>query len=104
MLRGVFGSNTRHEGGASEEVFEETMKVLQDIFANKATATLRLRHNSVMKFVNWKRSVSEDLADNTMPVDEQTLYDYVCFLRVAKAAKSIAKNFCGILVVLGRGI
>eukprot|EP00971_Amphidinium_carterae_P067626 1339113-Amphidinium_carterae.1 len=69
------------------------MKVLQDIFANKATATLRLRHNSVMKFVNWKRSVSEDLADNTLPVDEQTLYDYVCFLRVAKAAKSTAKNF-----------
>eukprot|EP00971_Amphidinium_carterae_P243856 4842921-Amphidinium_carterae.1 len=50
-----------------EEVFEEAMKVLQDIFANKATATLRLRHNSAMKFVNWKRSVSEDLADNTLP-------------------------------------
>eukprot|EP00971_Amphidinium_carterae_P080288 1588524-Amphidinium_carterae.6 len=62
-----------------EEVFEDALKVLRDIFASKATATLRLRHNSVMKFVNWRRSISEDLANNTLPVDEQTLYDYVCF-------------------------
>eukprot|EP00971_Amphidinium_carterae_P267312 5302499-Amphidinium_carterae.1 len=63
-----------------EDVFEDVMKVFKDIFTNKATARLRLRHNSVMKFINWKLLMSQDLADNTLPVDEQTLQDYVCFL------------------------
>eukprot|EP00971_Amphidinium_carterae_P171785 3405739-Amphidinium_carterae.3 len=62
-----------------DDVFGDAMKVLKDIFANTATARLRL--------------MSEDLADNTLPGDEQMLYNYVCFLRVDKAAKSIAKSF-----------
>ena len=77
-------------------------QIIDDVFAKRASSTLRTRSTSMLQFIRWRSSVG--LETPPFPIDESEAYDYICFLRSEGAPKSKAPrfreaaNFCGALL------
>ncbi|CAE7223053.1 unnamed protein product [Symbiodinium natans] len=71
---------------------ETAKKILLDVFARKATATLRSRAGSLLQYLRWVRVSYVDRI-TIFPLEEVRLYNYVCFLRENSAPPTKAERF-----------
>eukprot|EP00435_Cladocopium_sp_Y103_P074221 s101_g47.t1 len=68
-------------------------QVVHDAFSSKATATLNSRASSLLAFGRWKRSLCLGSSAGIFPVTEEMAYEYLCELRICKAAPSKGRRF-----------
>lgn len=78
------------QAGKSEDF---VFQIVADVFAGKATSTLKSRAASLLSFGRWKRAVNSDRVPGLFPITEQLAYDYLCELRRTKAASSKRSRF-----------
>lgn len=60
---------------------EYNWQVIQDVFENKSTSTLRTRAASLLAFGRWKKSLHGDESTSIFPMSEDVAYEYLCDLR-----------------------
>ena len=68
-------------------------QVISDAFSNKSAATLRARSASLLSFGRWKKTAYPGSIGGIFPITEEMAYDYLCDLRVTKAAPSRGTRF-----------
>ena len=76
-----------------EKSEDDIYEVLQDVFARKATKTLRTRAASLLALGRWKRIISGVDGCGIFPISEELAYRYLCDLRRNNAAVSKRKRF-----------
>ena len=89
LLEGQGQQNQLAEQLSRTSSLQDKMIVLQDVFAAKATSTLRVRALDLTKFVNWGKKVGADID----PVREEVAYAYCRHLIESKAAATSVKRF-----------
>eukprot|EP00435_Cladocopium_sp_Y103_P070975 s73_g36.t1 len=68
-------------------------QVVADSFSRKAASTLKSRASSLLSFGRWKKSLSLGATEGIFPITEEMAYEYLCELRLHKAAPSKGKRF-----------
>ena len=68
-------------------------QVISDAFSNKSAAALRARSASLLSFGRWKKTAYPGSIGGIFPITEEMAYDYLCDLRVTKAAPSRGTRF-----------
>ena len=65
--------------------------ILEDVFAKKATSTLRSRASSLLQYTRWQKATYGETS--LFPMDEDRLYAYTCYLRSEGAPASRGERF-----------
>ena len=65
--------------------------ILEDVFAKKATSTLRSRASSLLQFSRWQKAIYGE--SSLFPMEEDRLYSYTCYLRSEGAPASRGERF-----------
>ncbi|CAE7793477.1 unnamed protein product [Symbiodinium sp. CCMP2592] len=65
--------------------------ILDDVFARKATSTLRSRAGSLLQYARWQRATFGE--NQLFPASEDRLYQYTCYLRAEGAPASRGERF-----------
>ena len=65
--------------------------ILEDVFAKKATSTLRGRASSLLQYTRWLQATYGE--GRLFPMEEENLYAYTCYLRSEGAPASRGERF-----------
>ena len=71
------------------------VQTIRNVFANKSTATLKVRSGSLAMFGRWLASKRAKDSVSIFPLFEKDVYDYLCELWKDKALRSRAPSFLG---------
>ena len=77
------------DGSTSEDITQ----CLRDVFAHKASSTMKIRAASLIAYARWKQSGASEMREGIFPISEQQVYAYLCELRQLKASASKRSRF-----------
>jgi hypothetical protein len=84
---------------ADADAEQKVQTLLDDVFARKATGTMDLRANALLRFVKWHGGCRPS-GDISLPIKEADMYEYLGHLKASHAAPTAAAgamqawNFC----------